>query len=122
MTLESQTYFSNPYHEDRPWGSFDKFTQNVQSTVKIITVNPGESTSLQKHSLRQEFWYIISGNGELTLGEEKREAHPGEYINASVGVEHRLQGGTEKLVLLEISTGTFDESDIERLEDKYNRV
>jgi mannose-6-phosphate isomerase len=122
MTSESKTFFTNPYHEDRPWGSFDQFTQNYPSTVKIITVNPGESTSLQRHALRQEFWYIISGNGELTIGEEKKEATAGLYINAEIGTEHRLQGGTEKLVLLEVSIGTFDEQDIERLEDKYNRV
>jgi mannose-6-phosphate isomerase len=122
MSSESKTFFEKPYHEDRPWGSFDQFDQNYPSTVKIITVNPGEATSLQDHKLRQEFWHVVSGNGELTIGNEKRVAKPGESHTIPVGMEHRIQAGTEKLVLLEISTGTFDEQDIERLADKYNRT
>lgn len=122
MSTDSKTFFDTPYHEDRPWGSFDQFDQNTSSTVKIIRVKPGECTSLQDHHKRQEFWYIVSGDGQLIIGEDTCVAVVGEHFVVPLGVQHRIQAGTTELVLLEISTGNFDEKDIERLEDKYNRT
>jgi len=110
------------YRENRPWGEFIEFTKNTPSTVKIITVKANEATSLQKHKLRNEFWYIISGNGFLTIGNDKFPAKiNGEYF-VTQGTTHRIEAGDTALVLLEISTGEFSEEDIERLEDRYNRI
>ncbi len=111
----------NAYHEDRPWGSFDQFTHNLQSTVKLITVNPGQSTSLQYHNHRSEFWVVISGEGFLHIGDDVFEAKPGERHSVIVGKTHRIQSTDEPLVILEISTGDFDEQDIIRVEDQYGR-
>ncbi len=110
------------YRENRPWGEFVEFTKNTPSTVKIITVKPNEATSLQRHKLRDEFWYIISGNGTIIIGTEKIQTKiNGEYIIPRE-TNHRLEAGNMPLVLLEVSTGQFDESDIERIEDRYNRT
>ena len=38
---------SGIYEEKRPWGGFRRYTHNQLSTVKIITVNPGDILSLQ---------------------------------------------------------------------------
>ena len=43
----------------KPWGSFDQYTLNERSTVKILTINPGASTSLQSHKHRREFWVAL---------------------------------------------------------------
>ena len=61
-----------PYHEDRPWGSFERFTLNEPSTVKIITVKSGEAFSLQKHKGRDEWWKILQGDGTATIGGQKK--------------------------------------------------
>jgi mannose-1-phosphate guanylyltransferase/mannose-1-phosphate guanylyltransferase/mannose-6-phosphate isomerase len=111
----------NTYREERPWGRFEKFTENVSSTVKIITVAPGEATSLQTHEGRDEFWRILSGNGEVTIGEDSFEAVAPKEFWVPHKTKHRLSGGTEPLVLLEVSLGHFDEHDIIRLDDKYHR-
>ncbi len=110
-----------PYREERPWGNFVEFTKNTPSTVKIITVKPGEALSLQRHSGRDEFWHVLSGDGYLTIGTDRTAAHPGDEYFAPRGTLHRMEGGKAPLSLLEISFGTFDENDIERLEDKYER-
>ena len=110
------------YREDRPWGDFIQFTKNSPATVKIITVKAGEATSLQRHLLRNEFWYIISGDGFVTIGNERKEVKIKDEFRVEKGVNHRIEGGSSPLVLLEISTGEFDENDIERLEDRYNRI
>lgn len=110
-----------PFQENRPWGNFIEFTRNTQSTVKIITVNPGEALSLQTHQSRDEFWNILSGDGNITIGDQNISAVIGENHFIPRETPHRIVGGTSKLAILEISFGNFDENDIVRLEDRYGR-
>ena len=110
-----------PYHEERPWGSFDLFIHNKLNTVKIITVNPGESTSLQLHHLRQESWIVIAGTGVITIGLQHYEVKKNDAFTIPKETVHQLTAGKEPLVIVEISTGKFDEQDIVRIEDKYQR-
>jgi mannose-1-phosphate guanylyltransferase/mannose-1-phosphate guanylyltransferase/mannose-6-phosphate isomerase len=113
---------SNYEKEVRPWGSFERFTLNEASTVKIITVNAGEAFSLQTHAHRSEFWRVIGGSGTVTIGGLVHDAHPGESYFIPQGSTHRALGGPEGLVFIEIALGAFDEADITRLEDKYGRA
>lgn len=110
------------YRESRPWGEFEQFTKNALSTVKLIHVKPGEALSLQRHHSRDEFWRVISGNGTLTIGDLDIKAEPGTDHFVPRETNHRITGGSEPLLILEISTGEFDENDIERLEDRYSRA
>jgi mannose-6-phosphate isomerase-like protein (cupin superfamily) len=115
-------YMNTPYREKRPWGDFVEFIRNTTCTVKIITVNPGQSLSLQFHQNRDEFWHVISGNGKVQIGEEMIDVSTGSEHFISKLTKHRIHGGTEILQLLEISYGDFDENDITRIEDNYGRV
>jgi len=108
--------------EERPWGNFERFTLNESTTVKIITVNPGAAISLQTHEHRDEFWRVIQGSGTIHVGERDSAAHVGDMFFTPRGTTHRIEGGPDGLVCLEIAFGEFDESDINRLEDKYGRV
>lgn len=111
-----------PYKEDRPWGLFERFTLNELSTVKILTVKPGQSLSLQKHHNRDEFWHIISGAGTATLGNTELPAVAEKQFFIPRGTLHMMRAGDAKEVkFLEISLGEFDEHDEERIEDKYGR-
>ncbi len=107
---------------ERPWGNFRQFTKNTLSTVKIVTVKPGEILSLQTHAKRSEFWHVISGSGVCEIGDKKFDLTAGDEHNISLGAKHRLNAGSSGLQILEISFGDFDEEDIIRLEDKYGRA
>ncbi len=109
------------YREEKPWGEFERFTQNEKSTVKIITVRAGEELSLQYHKQRNEFWRILSGDGVVTVGEEVIEVNQGDECLIPVGVKHSIESKNKGVVFLEISFGDFDEEDEVRLEDKYGR-
>lgn len=112
-----------PYREERPWGEFVEFTRNTPSTVKIITVKPGESLSLQRHHNRDEFWRVLDGAGSVTVGDQSLEASAGAEFFIPRETNHRMTAADGKsLVVLEISTGNFSDEDIERLEDKYGRA
>ncbi len=113
---------SKPYQESRPWGNFVEFVKNQPCTVKIITVKRGEAFSLQYHESRDEFWRILSGKGLVTLGDETKELIVGEDYFVPRKSLHRIESTDEDVVLLEIAYGSFDENDIVRIEDKYNRT
>ena len=108
--------------ETRPWGDFERFTLNEQSTVKIITVTEGEEFSLQTHEHRDEFWHIIRGTGTVYLNDIESAAKAGDSFYCPRGTKHRAHGAAGGLTFLEIAFGDFDESDITRLEDKYGRA
>ena len=107
--------------EERPWGRFERFTQNEASTVKLIYLDGDKRLSLQYHNHRKEFWKVIKGQIRVQLEKETRTLNAGESILIPEKAVHRLMGAGVDAIVLEISTGDFDESDIVRLEDDYKR-
>ncbi len=117
--MEGLTHFEK---EERPWGDFERFTLNEKTTVKIITVKEGESISLQTHEHRDEFWRVLKGSGLIRIGDTEHKAHEGSQYFCPRHSEHRVTGGIDGIIFLEIAFGDFDETDITRLEDRYGRI
>jgi len=111
-----------PYEENKPWGKFIEFTHEKLCTVKILTINSEEAFSLQHHEKRDEFWYIISGNGTIKIGGDRSPIVVGGNYFIKKGINHRIEAGSAPVIVLEISFGEFDEGDIVRLKDKYGRT
>jgi mannose-6-phosphate isomerase-like protein (cupin superfamily) len=107
--------------EKRPWGRFERFTLNEQCTVKLVYVDGDKRLSLQYHNNRSEFWKVVKGPVKVQLDKDNRTLQTGESITIPKKTTHRLIGAGTDAVILEISTGEFDESDIVRLEDDYKR-
>ena len=110
------------YKEERPWGNFERFTHNEISTVKILTVNPNEELSLQYHHNREEFWKIIDGTGSFTIGASTKIGKKGDEFFIPKETIHQIKTSDTSVTIIEIAFGNFDENDIVRLEDKYNRI
>ncbi len=110
------------YSEDRPWGKFEKFHENQLSTVKLIYINANSRLSLQYHRERSEFWKVIKGTAEVELDGKIIEVKEEETIDIPKGVRHRVKALHNNCVILEISYGKFDENDIVRIEDDYQRI
>lgn len=106
----------------KPWGSFIEFIKNEPCTVKLIYVNKGEELSLQYHNHRREFWRVIEGTPHLTINEEVYVSRVGDEYVIPPKTQHRISAPDNNIVVMEISTGDFDEEDIVRLEDKYHRI
>ncbi len=115
------------YMENRPWGKFEilsKFdVEGGNVCVKIITVLPKKRLSYQSHKTRAEHWTFVQGRGEVTLDGDVQTVVAGSGINIAVAAKHRVANISEnqELVFIEISTGHFDENDIERFEDDFGR-
>lgn len=116
-------------YEDRPWGNFailhelSNQGQSKDVIIKRLEVHPGKRLSYQTHKLRHEHWFVISGNGAAIINDERVPLTPGASVQINLGDKHRLDNstGTEPLIVIEIITGEFDEHDIERIEDDFDR-
>jgi len=112
----------NISYDKRPWGDEEILTMNEQTSVKVLTVNPGQRCSLQYHEHRKEFWKVIEGNLRVVVNNEEKEAKLGDEFEIEPKMTHRLIGTDAPAKVLEISFGNFDENDIVRLQDDYGRL
>jgi mannose-6-phosphate isomerase len=107
----------------RPWGKFRAFPCEFGAAVKIITVNAGGILSLQYHHRRAEFWVVLDGGLEVTVGDRVWRPAAGEEIYIPREAVHRLRCiGETPARIMEIWIGDPDESDIVRVEDVYGRT
>lgn len=107
--------------ENRPWGHFERFTLNEPCTVKLVYLDGDKRLSLQYHNKRSEFWKVIKGPVKVQIEKNIQTLQTGQMITIPKKTIHRLIGAGTDAIILEISTGEFDESDIVRLEDDYKR-
>lgn len=110
------------YSEQRPWGGFQQFTNNEKTTVKILTIKPGQQFSLQLHEKREEFWKFLDNEARVTIGEKTFIAKKGDELFIAKNTLQRIQALQNEVNVLEVAYGEFDESDIKRIEDAYGRV
>lgn len=114
----------------RPWGSFADAHREQDIVCKRIVINPGHAISYQRHMKRGEFWYILSGEGQLKHSLSTNplveysviKIGPGSTIEIPSNMAHQLICyGDEPLILWEMQFGDCSEEDIERLHDNYGR-
>ena len=108
----------------RPWGRYEIIDDSTNHKVKKIWVSPGQRLSYQRHEKRAEHWFIVHGQGEVTLDGVVRQVSSGESVDVPIRALHRIANtGSEDLLFIEVQTGTyFGEDDIVRVEDDFGRV
>lgn len=106
----------------RPWGSFRQYAFNQECTVSLMFVKPGERLSLQSHTGRAELWIVLDEGAQVQVGEEIRTHRPGDEIWIRANEKHRLSCvGAEPVRVLEVAFGNWQQEDITRYEDDYQR-
>jgi len=109
--------------EERPWGRFEVIRDDRRHWVKILTIDPFQATSLQKHSKRDEVWVIIEGSASVTHGTDDYILSSGDCIDVGAGIAHRIENnGITPLIIIEVATGAPMECDVERISDRYGRT
>lgn len=107
---------------ERPWGSFKQFAANEPCTVSLMTVLPGQRLSLQSHTMRAELWIVMDDNSTIQVGDDIHTYNAGDEIWIPVNERHRLSCPGEKPVrVLEVAFGNWQQEDIERYDDDYQR-
>lgn len=107
---------------DKPWGKVVTYALNQPSSVRIITVEPGQETSVHYHRMRDETWVVLDAGLTIEIGNRVVEASPGEEFTIPAEETHRIRcTGPTRGRILEIAYGYTSEDDTQRLEDPYGR-
>jgi len=78
-----------PYHE---------FISVPDLSVGLYVLAPGQPDLQQPHT-EDEVYYVISGRGQITVGDEVRDVQAGTTVFVAAGVPHRFHDITEELQL-----------------------
>jgi len=106
---------------ERPWGSFKQFAHNEEVTVSLMTVKAGQRLSLQSHTGRAELWIALDDYAVVQVGENIFHAKKGDEFWIPPNTKHRLSGGNQSSQVLEVAFGNWQQADITRYEDDYQR-
>jgi mannose-6-phosphate isomerase len=107
---------------DRPWGVFKQYAFNEDCTVSLMTVSPGQRLSLQSHARRAELWIVIDDGAIIQVGETEQIYSSGDEIWIPVCEKHRLSSrGNQPVRVLEVAFGNWQQDDITRYDDQYQR-
>ena len=114
---------NSPKYDRRPWGSFTVLDEGDNFKVKRIEVLAGKRLSYQKHSQREEHWFVVQGTAQVTLDDRNIIVKSGEAVDIAIGSAHRVENpGDELLVFIEVQRGNYlGEDDIVRLQDDFGR-
>ena len=107
----------------RPWGNYFSIAEDSNWQVKLITVKPGETLSLQKHKYRSEHWIVVNGTALVEIEDKKFQLERNQSTYIPKGAKHRLSNLEKNyLNIIEVQSGDYlGEDDIIRFEDKYGR-
>jgi mannose-6-phosphate isomerase len=107
---------------DKPWGKVATYALNQPSSVRVITVEPGQETSVHYHRMRDEMWIVLDPGLTIEIGNRVVEAAAGEEFMVTAEETHRIRCvGDRRGRVLEIAYGYTTEDDTQRLEDAYGR-
>jgi mannose-6-phosphate isomerase-like protein (cupin superfamily) len=107
----------------KPWGHELIWALTDRYCGKILVIEAGKRLSLQKHVMKDESIYVLSGRLRLYLEDETGEVQvtelgPGEARHVPTERIHRYEA-IERTELFEVSTPELD--DVVRLSDDYGR-
>jgi mannose-6-phosphate isomerase len=106
----------------RPWGSFSQYVFNAETTVSLMTVNPGQRLSLQSHTGRAELWIVLDDGANVQVDDDIRTYQSGDEVWIPANSRHRLTCASDHPVrVLEVAFGNWQQDDIQRYEDDYAR-
>lgn len=109
----------SPKIVDKPWGREVWYAHTDRYAGKILEVDAGHRLSLQKHEMKHETLYLLTGRMRFTLDDETFDWTPGTCVEIPPDTVHRMEA-VEDSVMLEVSTPELD--DVVRLEDEYGRT
>jgi len=115
---------TTPRRVDKPWGYELIWAETDAYLGKILHVRAGEALSLQRHELKDETLFLLSGEVVVSAGPAPEslariDLRVGESVRVRPGIVHRIEAVSDS-ELLEASTPHID--DVVRLEDRYGRA
>ena len=76
---------------EKPWGGVVTYALNQPSSVRVITVEPGQETSVHYHRMRDETWVVLDPGLSIEIGDRTVDAGPGEEFVIPAEQPHRIR-------------------------------
>ena len=107
----------------KPWGHELIWAHTDRYVGKVLVIEAGKRLSLQRHEVKDESVFVVSGRLRLYLEDDAgtvrvEEIGPGDHRHVATGRIHRYEA-IERTELMEVSTPELD--DVVRLEDDFGR-
>ncbi|MCA9968728.1 MAG: phosphomannose isomerase type II C-terminal cupin domain [Anaerolineales bacterium] len=106
---------------ERPWGAFSQYANNEDVTVSLMTVKPGQRLSLQSHTGRAELWIALDDGAIVQVNDDIFYPKAGDEIWIPANARHRLGSNGPAVRVLEVAFGNWQQEDITRYEDDFDR-
>lgn len=122
----------------RPWGTIEILADNERTSVRLLTIEAAHALSFQRHLCRDELFVALDDNIGLEVCTDDETGPPsnkfdprvkslilekGDYILIPRGTWHRTKASMDRVRLLELGFGLYDQSsDIQRIDDRYGRL
>lgn len=88
--IEEQAAGERPYLE---------FLRHDSMSLGLYAL-PADGVDLQQPHNEDEVYYIVSGQGQITVGEETQPVQPGSIVFVAAHVPHKFHNITEELKIL----------------------
>lgn len=97
------TTFINPMdfaqeRNDKPFKY--SFLENERMLLGMNCLQPGQQQPLHTHSEQDKFYYVVSGEGWFTVGEESRACGAGTLVLCPAGAPHGVENRSEGLLTI----------------------
>ena len=106
---------------ERPWGSFKQYANNEDVTISLMMVTPEQRLSLQSHTGRAGLWIVLDDGATVQIDDDILHPKAGDEIWIPANAKHRLSSTGPAVRVLEIAFGNWQDVDITRYEDDYQR-
>lgn len=98
-SLDKQVMFA-----EKSWGSYRVLDVGESSITIKVMLNSGHSMNYHSHTLRDEVWTVISGNGRAVIDGTEQKVRSGDIISIKSGIKHTIIADTE-LQVIEVQLG-----------------
>ena len=78
---------------------FQEFLRVPDLSAGLYVIEAGATDPQQPHR-EDELYYVVSGQGTITVGDEQRPVAAGSVVFVAAGVAHRFHDITERLEVL----------------------
>ena len=92
---------------DKPWGKVVTYALNQPSSVRVITVDPGQETSVHFHRMRDEMWVVLDEGQFITDPNRGITVE----LHLTLLIRAREQGVTPQLLVLSAVIGNINAFD-----------
>jgi mannose-6-phosphate isomerase len=118
MTIPLKNLTFNSF---KPWGSFKQYAHNENVTVSLMSVDPEKRLSLQSHMGRAELWIVLDEGAIVEVDDKIFHPHAGDEMWILANSQHRLTSSGPFVRVLEVAFGDWQQADITRHADDFNR-